>query len=387
MNSSIYVTGVDVITPMTNNFDEFKDQLYDTCSDNIYKQQIDLSELETPFYRKTRRMNRTSVAAFISSTQAYRNRGLDQIEYNPYDIGTIYSTFSASLDSTLNVLDTVYTKGINNVSPIIFAATVGNSCIAGVTMEYKLKGTSMHLQSSNPIGYSYNSLENGSTDMIFCGSYDCYIDNILNYYNNLPFTNNNGLGDCSPYSVEPRGIYLKEALVTLILEKADSKYITAETILCEICGIGVHRKSTEKKDGLYTFENKEFQEAMDSALKNAKVSAEEIDCIVSAAGEHPTIDHSEAIAINICFEKNPPVISIKGIFGDTLGCNLNLNIAAAICILQKQEIPKVFNCGEDIDSININRQNTKGTYKYVLVNGYSEYGSVMSVILKYHKKH
>jgi 3-oxoacyl-[acyl-carrier-protein] synthase II len=86
MNSSIYITGVDVITPMTNNFYEFRNQLYDTCSDNLYKQQIDLYQLETPFYRKTRRMNRTSVAAFISSTQAYYNRGLDHIKYNPYDI-------------------------------------------------------------------------------------------------------------------------------------------------------------------------------------------------------------------------------------------------------------------------------------------------------------
>ncbi|GMQ62815.1 beta-ketoacyl synthase N-terminal-like domain-containing protein [Vallitalea maricola] len=387
MNSSIYITGVDVITPMTNNFDEFRDQLYDTCSENLYKQQIDLYELETPFYRKTRRMNRTSVAAFISSTQAYYNRGLDHIKYNPYDIGTIYSTFYASVDSTINVLDTVYTKGINNVSPIIFAATVGNSCIAGVTMEYKLKGTSMHLQSSNALRYSYNSLINGNVELIFCGGYDCYINNILKYYNNLPYVNNSGLGDCSPYSTKPKGIYLKESLVTLILEKSDSKYMTDESIQCELCGIGAHRKTTKNNDGLYTFENKEFEEAMILALKNADVSAEEIDCIVGAAGEHPTIDYAEAIAIKNCFEKKPPVVSIKGIFGDTLGCNLNLNIVAAICILQKQEIPKVFNCGEAIDLININRQNTKGTYKYVLVNGYSEYGSVMSTVLKYYEKH
>lgn len=189
MNNSIYITSIDVISTLNSTYEEFKNVLYPSEQNylDLQKEQIDLSVIKKKYTKNVRRMNRASVLAFISSTQAFLQRELDKTNYNSYDIGTIYSVFSPSLDSSLSVLNTLYEKGIDLVSPIMFSSTVGNSCIAGVTIQYQLKGQSLMVKSSNALSYSSALLKLGKAEILLCGSYDVYIPEILEYYKNQPF--------------------------------------------------------------------------------------------------------------------------------------------------------------------------------------------------------
>lgn len=384
MNNSIYITSIDVISTLNSTYEEFKNVLYSSEQNylDLQKEQIDLSVIKKKYTKNVRRMNRASVLAFISSTQAFLQRELDKTNYNSYDIGTIYSVFSPSLDSSLSVLNTLYEKGIDLVSPIMFSSTVGNSCIAGVTIQYQLKGQSLMVKSSNALSYSSALLKLGKAEILLCGSYDVYIPEILEYYKNQPFVCSDVLDKVIPYETETKGIKLKECGVTLILERSESKYLDKSKILCEICSNSVVRKTADDKNAVQFFNKEDFEQAMQNALEEAGITVNKISAIISAAGSHPTLDKAEEAAILEVFEKKPYVISVKGIFGDSLGSNTLLNTAVAATVIKEKKLPKCYGVKKNNSSINIAMDEIVDDFNYVMANGYSEEGSIVSVILK-----
>ncbi|WP_294353246.1 beta-ketoacyl synthase N-terminal-like domain-containing protein [uncultured Clostridium sp.] len=384
MSNSVYISGIDVISTISNNYEEFKKQLfsYEFNESNKEKDMIDLVCIKRPYIKDVRRMNRASVLAYISSTQAFEGRGLDKISYDSYDIGTIFSVFSPSIDSSLSVLKSLYSKGIELVSPIMFSSTVGNSCIAGVAMKYKLKGESIMFKSENALNYSNVLLRQGRAEILLCGSYDVYTSEKLNYYKKQSYVAKESSNECHPYSDNPKGIKLKECGVTLILERENSKYLEDEKVFCEISNISIVRKTGNNEEAIKYFEKDNFKDCMNIAIKEAGINPKDIDAIISAAGEHISLDKAEEGAISDIFGKDVPVTTVKGIFGDSLGTNICLNTAVGATVIKEGKLPKAYGCNSNSTIININTECINKDFKYVLANGYSETGDIISIILK-----
>jgi 3-oxoacyl-(acyl-carrier-protein) synthase len=389
MNSRVVITGLNVLTPLCRTKDEFADCLYHRPpAKMIAKKAVDLNALvEKP--KKVRRMNRVSLGAFLSVGKALEDRKLSVKDYNPFDVGCIISATTPSMDSTIDFLTALYNDGPDYTSPIAFSNTVANSCLAAVAVNYNLKGPSNLLLTANSLHTSYSQIKNGKSSIIISGSYEDMPDCKFTASDNLNYTNSFNNGTCIPYSESPRGICVKEQYVSLVCERADSQYINFDTpVYCEILGFGMSRKHTadvlNSQDDFYA---EDFEKAMSIALAKSSLQAERIDAVIGAAGEHISLDKAEAAAISRVFGKQVPVISIKGIFGDAHSSNFNLNVSAAAVIFENGILPAAYNCKDCGGLINTVKENIVGDYKYILVNGYCEYGNVMSCVLKRYEKH
>lgn len=383
MKSRVFITGLNVISPLCHTKDGFAECLYNPPEDELAKQTADLDTLAAG-NKKVRRMNRVSLGAFLSAGQALEDRHLSAGDYDPFDVGCIITAASPSLDSTVNFLSALYNEGADYTSPMSFSNSVANACLAAVAVNLKLKGPSNLLLSGNSLKASYLQLKKGKSQIIISGSYEDQPPDKLRICDNLTYTNKLKDGVCRPYAADPKGIYVKEEYVSLVCEGENSSYLNAGTrVYCEICGFGTYRKHTaDTTRHMDDFYPGDFEKAMNLALESAGIQTDRIDAVIGAGGEHITLDAAEARAVSDVFGKKVPVLSVKGIFGDNHGANFNLNAAAAAVIFEKGKLPAAYNCGDCSGLINTVKQCTGGDFRYIMVNGYCEYGNIMSCVLK-----
>ncbi len=83
----------------------------------------------------------------------------------------------------------------------------------------------------------------------------------------------------------------------------------------------------------------DFCSAMDAALKNAQVAANDIDYIEAAAAGIPEEDKAEATALAKMFAQKPIVSSSKGLTGYSFGTSSLLSLIVAAKTLQEGVIP------------------------------------------------
>jgi 3-oxoacyl-[acyl-carrier-protein] synthase II len=117
----------------------------------------------------------------------------------------------------------------------------------------------------------------------------------------------------------------------LILEESEHALRRGATILAEVigystCGSGEHVSESNRQ---------RIFNCMGRALKDAGISAQEVDYISAHATATLQGDQAEAEAIRDIFGANAPVSGLKGYMGHTLGASGALELIASLVMMQK----------------------------------------------------
>ena len=128
---------------------------------------------------------------------------------------------------------------------------------------------------------------------------------------------------CKPFSKYRNGITLGEAAASLAITSNNNSDETIQIIGDSSCNDANHISGPSRNgEGLYR--------SIQSALKEAEISAEDIDYISAHGTGTQYNDEMEAVAFNRAKLNNIPVNSLKGYYGHTLGASGLLETIVAV---------------------------------------------------------
>lgn len=216
----------------------------------------------------------------------------------------------------------------------------------------------------------------GVIDAAIVGGVDSLCLTTLYGFHSLQLLSTN---PCMPYDVSRNGISIGEAATFALLMRDDEKTPPGSLL---IKGVGessdAYHMSSPHPDGLGA------RQAMQSALQQACLTAQEIDYIHLHGTATKNNDAIEGIAVSAVFAKSPPASSTKGATGHCLGAAGGLNVAIGALALRQQTAwgsPGTQELDATISPTNYLMHNTASPMSNVLSNSFGFGGSNCSIIL------
>jgi len=282
------------------------------------------AEFETlwPNYIKKRaadQMTRMTKACFVCAKEAVKQSGINFDETDRNRCGVILGVVTTA--------NTSAEKGTTEQNRIL--KSMNNAMSAWISLEYKLQGpnftvSSACASSAYAIGLGYDMIKNGAADVVIVGGADSIVNKEeIDGFNNLyalSTENDNPEKASKPFSKDRDGFVIGEGAGVLVLESERHALARNAEIIAEIAG---YATSSEAYNIMAPMKDGEgIAHALELALKNAGVSASQIDYI-NAHGTSTTLnDKYETLAIKKVFGKRAyqiPISSSKSMIGHTIG--------------------------------------------------------------------
>ncbi len=258
--------------------------------------------------------------AFMSTTEALKNAGLDQDYLDNNEIGIIFGNDS-SAQPVIEAIDIIREKkdtvmiGSGSVFQVLNSTV--NMNLATI---FRLKGVNFTVSAacasgSHSIGLAYMFIRNGMQDCIICGG--------AQETNKYSMANFDALGAFSirenapkaasrPFDKNRDGLVPSGGSATVIVESLSSAKRRGAKILGELIGYGFSSNGEHISNPSVQGPSRSLRMAM----KSSGLSANEIDYINAHATSTPAGDTSEAKAIYDVFgDAFTPVSSTKSMTG------------------------------------------------------------------------
>jgi 3-oxoacyl-[acyl-carrier-protein] synthase I len=251
--------------------------------------------------------------AYMATTEALKNAGIEQDWIDQHEVGIIYGNDSSAkplIESTDIMREKKDTMLVG--SGAVFQ-TMNSTVTMNLATIFKLKGINFTVSAacasgSHAIGLGYHFIKAGLQDCIICGG--------AQEINHLSMGNFDALSAFSIHESEPfrasrpfdrsrDGLIPSGGAATVIVESLESAQKRGAPILGEISGYGFSSNaghiSNPTVDGPVR--------ALHMALKDAGIDADQIDYINAHATSTPAGDSSEAKAIHEVFGAAKPFVS------------------------------------------------------------------------------
>ena len=287
--------------------------------------------------------------------------------------------------------------GPGKISPFFIPSAIVNLASGHISIRYGARGPNSATAtacsaSAHAIGDSFKIIERGAAEMMICGGTEATITpmGIGGFASMRALSTRNDAPDKAsrPFDVGRDGFVVGEGAGILILESLEHATKRNAPILAEIVGYGMSgdayhiTQPAENGDGAFR--------VMRAALKDAKVSADEIGYVNAHGTSTPIGDIIETTAMKRLFgeratSKKLPVSSTKSMTGHLLGGAGGLEAGISVMALRDQTLPPTINQESpdplcDLDYIpNVAR---KATVDYALSNSFGFGGTNAALIFK-----
>ncbi|MFJ8067376.1 beta-ketoacyl-ACP synthase II [Peribacillus sp. NPDC096447] len=363
----VVITGMGVVSPIGNNVEKFWRNLtegksgissIDTFDVSNHKAKIagiirDFNADDTLGKNEARRLDRFSQFALAAAEQAWTDSKLDIDDINLERLGVYVGSGIGGIETLIDNVDTLREKGPRRVSPTLVPAMISNAAAAQISIKWNAMGPTMSPVSAcaignTAIGEAFRLIRFGEADAVFAGGAEAAITDLsLASFGNataLSTRNDNPTKASRPFDVNRDGFVMSEGAGILILESLSHALRRDAKIYAEVIGYGA---SSDAYHMVATHpEGKGAYLAMKMALKNAKISPEEIDVISAHATSTEVGDRSETLAIKKLFESKAyqiPITANKSMLGHMLGAAGGVEAIALAKSLQEGIIPPTIN--------------------------------------------
>lgn len=330
----VVITGTGIYSTIGLNLEEVRDSLYNGNSgigiDEERKELGFISPLTGIIQRPVlkglipRRM-RVGMAepgeySYMSTIEAIKNAQLDEEYLEKNNVGIIFGNDSSAIP-VIKAADIVREK---RDTTLVGSGSVFQSMNSTVTMNlavlFKLKGINFTVSAacasgSHAIGMAYHFIKFGLQDMIICGgAQEINAMSMGSFDGLMAFSNriDSPKTASRPFDRDRDGLVPSGGAGTLILENYETAKKRGAPILGEVVGYGFSSNGDH-----ITVPNVEGPAAsLEMSLKQAGLSANDIDYINAHATSTPVGDKMEAQAIHSIFGgANSIVSSTKGMTG------------------------------------------------------------------------
>lgn len=279
--------------------------------------------------------------------------------------------------------------GNSSLSKIKILQSSANNIPANISMHFKFQGPNYLIPTAcaagnYAIGYGFDSIKKGDLDYAIAGGADAFSKLAFSGFHRLYAMASD---KCRPFDKNRKGMMVGEGAGILLLESLDSALNRNAPIYAELLGYGLscdaHHMTASQPDGI--------EKAIQNALKDADISADEVDYISAHGTGTPGNDKNECAAIRNVFReqvKTISVSSIKSMLGHPMGAASAIEAITCCLAVKENIVPPTINFETpdpkcDIDCVpNIAR---KKRVKIALNNAFAFGGNNSCLVVrKYH---
>ncbi len=364
----VVVTGMGAITPLGSSVASFWSGLLDGRSGVRKITLFDPGELpcqiagEVPDFRPkdfmekklTRRVSRSSQMALAATVQAIEDAGLPEPLPQPKRAGIVYGTAIGGLESFVDGIEILNTRGLRYVSPFVLPGGIPNLSAHLISMRFQCLGPTLTLTTAcatgtQTVGEGAKLIQRGDADTVIVGGTEALVRDFsiagFSAMRALPTNYNDAPEKASrPFDTEREGFIFSEGAGTLVLERLEHAQHRGARIHAEVMGYA------SSADGYHIAaphpEGEGAIRAMESALEDAALLPAEIDYINAHGSSTPLNDVMETKAIKAVFGQRAyqiPISSTKSMIGHPMGASGTLEAIACIRTIQENKVHPTIN--------------------------------------------
>ena len=363
----VVITGIGVISPIGIGKEAYFDGLKMaengidriTCIDpKPFTSQMagQVQEFEPTNYmdrRDARRMDRFCQFAIAATKQAFVDAKLDLDQEDRRRIGVVVGTGIGGLETLEDQILVVHQRGPDRASPFFIPMIITNMAAGQISIMFGLKGPSLTAvsacaSSTDALGHALRMIQHGDAEVVVAGGTEAPITaSALAGFGSmraLSTRNQDPKQASRPFDQERDGFVVGEGAGMLILEELQHARERQAKIYGELIGYGATLDAyhiaapAPKGEGA--------ARAMEAALKDAAVKAEQIDYINAHGTSTVYNDFCETIAIKHVFGPRAydiPISSTKSMVGHLLGAAGAVEFIACLWAISENMLPATIN--------------------------------------------
>jgi len=338
----VAVTGIGVVAPCGIGKDAYWDGLCAPAPTTRERRVADWDA--SPWFdnpKEARRADRFQQFAMAAAAMALDDAGGDP-PVDPSRKGVVIGTGVGGLITLEDQVIVRYEKGAKRVSPFLVPMMMANAGPASVSMRYGYQGPCENVvtacaASNHSIGYAARLIAWGMADVMLAGGSEAPLtETALGAFTNMTAMTNSGIS--RPFDAQRDGFAIAEGGAVLLLEEFSAAQDRGARIYGEIAGAAsnadAHHITAPSPGGAGAVA------CMHQALADAGLSPDEIAHVNAHGTSTPLNDAAEAAAITKVFgAPGPPVTSIKGVTGHSLGAAGALEAAAVLLSIDRRLMP------------------------------------------------
>ena len=345
--------------------------------------EFDASHIGGP--KELRRLDPFTLYGVVAADEAWLNSGLT----SPIiDGGSIVTTGIGGLQTVLDQVNTLNTKGAARVSPFMVPMMMPNAATAAVSMRFGLGGpaetvTTACAAGTHAIGNAARLVASGRCTVAVAGGAEAVMVEIAESgFRNMTALSNTDVS--RPFDTDRDGFVMGEGAGILILEDWDHAVARGATIYAEVIGAAstadAHHITAPDPEGNGAVR------CMEIALADADITPDQVSHINAHGTSTPLNDLAESVAVRRVFgDSAPPVTSVKGHLGHSLSAAGALEGVVSVLTLRNQVIPPTAgtkNVDPAIGLDVVTGAPRRGDYDIVLSNSFGFGGHNGSVIFR-----
>jgi len=293
--------------------------------------------------KEVRQVDRFAQFAMAAATIALDDAGgVEAVLADPDRSGVIIGTGVGGLETLEEQIVTRHEKGARRVSPRLVPMMMANAGAANVSMRFGFRGpcetvVTACAAGTHSVGNAARLVALGRCDVALGGGSEAAMTptGIAGFANMTALSSS---GNSRPFDVARDGFVISEGAAVLVLEELGRAKARGAHIYGLVLGAAstadAHHITAPSPGGAGA------ANCMELALADAGLTAGDIRHINAHGTSTPLNDAAEAEAINKVFgSPGPPVTSIKGVTGHSLGAAGAIEAAAAALTIENKVIP------------------------------------------------
>jgi 3-oxoacyl-[acyl-carrier-protein] synthase II len=400
-----------VLTPIGNNLEEFWNALKEGKSGAAPITKFDTEKFKAKFAcelkgyneldhfdsKEVRKYDKFSQYALVAVEEAVANAGIDFETLNKDRIGVIWGSGNGGIQTFQDQMKEYCDgDGTPRFTPYFIPRILVDIASGIISIKYGLRGVnfcpvSACATSNTAIIEAFNYIKWDKADMIVTGGSEAAINeaSIGGFSSAKALSTRNDSPETAsrPFDITRDGFVMGEGAGALILEEYEHAIKRGATILGEIVGGGMaadayHLTGTHPEGAGAVL-------GMNEAIREAGISANQIDYVNMHATSTPQGDISELIAARTVFGTNSKVSisATKSMTGHLLGAAGAIEAIACVKALQTGLIPPTINTEtiepefSDLFDFPLGKASAKEV-NYAMSNTFGFGGHIASVIMK-----
>ncbi len=364
----VVVTGLGALTPIGNNVASYWEGLKSgksgagpiTHFDNTHFKTKFACELkgynaEDYFDRKeARKLDKFAQYAMVAADEAIADAALPLDTLDKFRIGVIWGAGIGGLETFQNeVLNYAAGDGTPRFNPFFIPKMIADIAPGNISIKHGFMGpnyatVSACASSSNALIDAMNYIRLGHCDVIVSGGSEAAVTIAgmggFNAMHALSTRNESPETASRPFDANRDGFVLGEGAGALILEEYEHAVARGAKIYCEVMGGGMtsdaHHMTAPHPEGIGVVR------VMENCLKDAGMTADQVDTINTHGTSTPLGDVAELKAISKVFGSHAPNINInstKSMTGHLLGAAGAIEAIASILAMKHSLVPPTIN--------------------------------------------
>ncbi|MEW5992892.1 MAG: beta-ketoacyl-ACP synthase II [Candidatus Zixiibacteriota bacterium] len=406
MKTRTVVTGIGVMSPLGNSFEELWQNLLAGKSgvgpvtrfdvtDYPTRIAAEVKDFDASVYidkKEARRMDLAEQYAVAASELALQDSGLDIPAVDPDRCGVVIGSGIGGISTFEKQHSLLMESGPNRVSPFFIPMMIIDMCAGLVSMRYGFRGpnyatVSACASSAHAVSDAFRIIQRGEADIMIAGGAESTITPtaLAGFCQAKALSTRNDEPERAsrPFDKERDGFVMGEGAAILILESYDHARARKTRIYGEIVGSGMtgdaYHITAPHPEGYGA------RRAMEMCLKDAGLTPDRIDHINTHGTATGLGDIAETKAIkNVLGERahQIPCNSTKSMIGHLLGAAGAIELAVALKSIEQQMVHPTINLDYpdpecDLDYVADGKRSC--TIRYALSNSFGFGGHNVSL--------